>query len=343
MDAVEVRWPGGRVQRFGPAPADRLLVLRDDAEAAEARAIPAWPPGTGPSAAQGALDAPVETLAGARVPVAPRGRPTVVNFWAPWCKACEREMPALVKLAGDLGPDVRFVGVSLERADRAGVQAFAERHQVPYPVHLATEEAVTAFFGPGAEVTLPVTFVFGADGVIRRAFHREVTADEVRGVLDRLETPPAPEDYVELADRAHGLGQVEEERRLLALALAAAPDDPVTVIDVAERLMRLRDADQARAVLEGAAKRLPEVPEIWAVLAGVRGTKGDLAGAEVAIRKALALAPSNPVALNAEGMLLMMRGQNAEAAARFRAALEADPLYGLPRANLERVEALLPP
>ena len=343
VDAIEVRWPGGRVQRFGPAPADRLLVLRDDAEAPEVRAIPAWPPGTGPTITRGALDAPVETLEGARVPVAPRGRPAVVNFWAPWCKACERELPVLVRLAQDLGPDVRFVGVSLEREDKAGVQAFAARHGVPYPTPLATEEAVAAFFGPGAEVTLPVTFVFGPDGVIRRAFHREVTAEEVRSVLGTLATAPAPEDFIELADRAHGLGQADEERALLAKALAAAPDDPVTLTDVAERLMRLRDPEQARAILEDGVKRRPAVPELWAVLGAARGARGDLPGAEAAIKQALALAPRNPVALNSEGMLFMMRGQNAEAADRFRAAIDADPLYPLPRANLQHVESLLPP
>jgi cytochrome c biogenesis protein CcmG/thiol:disulfide interchange protein DsbE len=47
-----------------------------------------------------------------------RGRPTVVNFFASWCTACESELPGFSKLSRELKAKVNFVGVnSLENGD----------------------------------------------------------------------------------------------------------------------------------------------------------------------------------------------------------------------------------
>lgn len=343
VEGLEVRWPSGKVERFGPQPKDRVLVVEEGKNHIEVQGIPRWPAALIPRARAGALAAPAETLEGQVGPLARVGRPVVVNFWAPWCAACETELPALAALAKTLEGKVSFVGVSLERKDKAGVAAFAERHGLGYPIRLATDALVDAFFGTGAEITLPVTFVFEADGSLRRAFYRAITAEDLQGVLGSLEVTAAPEDYIELSDQAHKQGRLADEAALLKQALAAAPDDPVTLADVAQRMQRVGDPEGALALLETSTKRLPEVADLWALLASARGGAGDLKGAEVAIQRALQLAPKNPVALNSAGMLLLSRGKVPEAVERFTAALEADPLYGLARANLAHAESLLPP
>jgi thiol-disulfide isomerase/thioredoxin len=51
-----------------------------------------------------------------------RGRPTVVNFFASWCTACEAELPGFSKLSRELNGKVNFVGVnSLENGDGMGM------------------------------------------------------------------------------------------------------------------------------------------------------------------------------------------------------------------------------
>lgn len=46
------------------------------------------------------------------------GRPTVVNFFASWCTACDAELPGFSKLSRLLRGEVQFVGVnSLETGD----------------------------------------------------------------------------------------------------------------------------------------------------------------------------------------------------------------------------------
>jgi thiol-disulfide isomerase/thioredoxin len=46
------------------------------------------------------------------------GTPTVVNFFASWCTACDAELPGFSKVSRELRGDVAFVGVnSLETGD----------------------------------------------------------------------------------------------------------------------------------------------------------------------------------------------------------------------------------
>jgi len=47
-----------------------------------------------------------------------RGRPTVVNFFASWCSACNSELPGFATVSGELRGRVSFVGVdALETGD----------------------------------------------------------------------------------------------------------------------------------------------------------------------------------------------------------------------------------
>lgn len=49
-----------------------------------------------------------------------RGRPTVVNFFASWCSACDFELPGYARVSQELKGRVNFVGVdSLETGDPA--------------------------------------------------------------------------------------------------------------------------------------------------------------------------------------------------------------------------------
>jgi thiol-disulfide isomerase/thioredoxin len=47
-----------------------------------------------------------------------KGQPTVVNFFASWCSACDFELPGFAKLSDELKGRVNFVGVdALETGD----------------------------------------------------------------------------------------------------------------------------------------------------------------------------------------------------------------------------------
>ena len=118
IEALEVQWPSGDVERWRDLPVDRLLLVREGTAEVVAEALGRWPPGTRPNV----IGAPTPTLEaqlldGDVAPIAGDRRPAVINFWAPWCAPCNVELPQLVTLAERYGDEVDFVGMSVGLAD----------------------------------------------------------------------------------------------------------------------------------------------------------------------------------------------------------------------------------
>ena len=60
-------------------------------------------------------------------PVALRGKPVLVNFWASWCIPCRAELPSLERLAARRG-DLFVVAVSVDADRHEAQKAFAGRY-----------------------------------------------------------------------------------------------------------------------------------------------------------------------------------------------------------------------
>ncbi len=64
-----------------------------------------------------------------------RGEILVVNFWAPWCLPCRREIPTLIELQTTHAEDqVKVLGIALDGYQ--SVKDFAQEHQINYPLFL---------------------------------------------------------------------------------------------------------------------------------------------------------------------------------------------------------------
>ncbi|MFA5081845.1 MAG: TlpA disulfide reductase family protein, partial [Hydrogenophilaceae bacterium] len=64
-----------------------------------------------------------------------RGKVMVLNFWAPWCPPCRKEIPGFIRLQRQYGAQgLQFVGVALDAADKVG--AYADAEAIPYPLLL---------------------------------------------------------------------------------------------------------------------------------------------------------------------------------------------------------------
>ena len=93
-------------------------------------------------------------------------RPTLVNFWAPWCPPCVRELPELNTFAREMAPrGWQVLGVAVDQA--SAVQRFLDSTPVHYPVVVAPLDAlsiVQSLGNPGGG--LPFTVLTDRHGQI---------------------------------------------------------------------------------------------------------------------------------------------------------------------------------
>jgi peroxiredoxin len=143
-------------------------------------------------------DHELATLGGEAVSLASlRGHAVLLNLWATWCVPCVAEMPELVKLQEQLGPQgLVVVGLSVDDAESSDkVRAFVSERKIAIPVWRDPEMLV---YGDLRVRALPVTFVVDREGRILLRREGAITAEEpgIRGALRRAldGSPEVPGD-----------------------------------------------------------------------------------------------------------------------------------------------------
>ena len=92
-----------------------------------------------------------------------KGKVTVVNFWATWCRPCVQEIPSLNRLRKQMeGKPFELISVDYAE-DKQAVQAFMNEVDVHFPVLLDTDGKVSALW---KVVVFPSTFVIAPDGKV---------------------------------------------------------------------------------------------------------------------------------------------------------------------------------
>jgi thiol-disulfide isomerase/thioredoxin len=97
-----------------------------------------------------------------------RGKAVLLNFWATWCEPCKIEMPWLIELQKQYGPQgLQVLGIALDDADTKDIAKFAQDMHVDYPILVGKDderESIANAYG-GVEF-LPETFYLDRDGKI---------------------------------------------------------------------------------------------------------------------------------------------------------------------------------
>jgi thiol-disulfide isomerase/thioredoxin len=90
-----------------------------------------------------------------------RGRVVLLTFWATWCEPCREEMPAMLKLARELGErGLVVVAVNMKEAP-ARVEAFVKELGLTFTVLLDSVGEVSDRYQLQA---LPTSYFVGRDG-----------------------------------------------------------------------------------------------------------------------------------------------------------------------------------
>ncbi len=248
---------------------------------------------------------------------------TVINFWAPWCEACKHEVPALAKLARER-PGLRVVGVSAEVEKLDLVRAFAKEHGLHYPIRLATDAAVAAFFGQSGKMALPATFVFDAEGVVRRSWFRAIDEAELTATLDALHHPPSAE---ELADLAEYMPERTPDRAisLMREAVAASPASGLYRFRLGKLLLDERRFEECEAPLREAVRLSPEEDEFEGALAYCLLRGGRVEEARLLLLEALKRQPGSAFLWLNIGHVDLREGRTEKAVFAWRRSLELRP------------------
>ena len=61
----------------------------------------------------------------------------VINFWAPWCVPCRREVPDLIALQREYGERVQGLGLAFDSVEN--IESFTDEYQMNYPSFLANQ------------------------------------------------------------------------------------------------------------------------------------------------------------------------------------------------------------
>lgn len=112
-----------------------------------------------------------------------RGEGVFLNFWATWCKPCEREMPYIdnqYQHFKDKGVKVLTIDVG---ESELVVNNFIERHNLSFPVMIDKGEVQTAYgINP-----LPITFLIDKDGKVIRSHTGELNEATVRRYMEEIQ------------------------------------------------------------------------------------------------------------------------------------------------------------
>jgi len=109
---------------------------------------------------------------------ATHGSPTVVNFFASWCRDCQAELGNFATLAARTAGRVDIVGIDANDADGSAARALLTAAHATYPVGVDSQAATATAY---LLTALPVTFFLDAQGrVVHVSFGTQSLAELAR-------------------------------------------------------------------------------------------------------------------------------------------------------------------
>jgi thiol-disulfide isomerase/thioredoxin len=109
----------------------------------------------------------------------------VVNFWAPWCVPCLREVPDLIALQLEYGNQIQILGLALDSVEN--IESFIDEYQMNYPSFLANQHiAMYSAVFENKNGILPFTSIIGPDRKIKYTHSGIIDLQTLRQQVSKL-------------------------------------------------------------------------------------------------------------------------------------------------------------
>jgi thiol-disulfide isomerase/thioredoxin len=122
------------------------------------------------------------------------GKVVVINIWGQWCGPCRAEITQLQKVyeqTRDLG--VSFLGIDVRDNDIDAPRDFVKDRKITFPsIYDPAMRTMIAFGGKYPTTVIPSTVVLDRDHRVAAVFLRELLAEDLLPVVQRLAAEPAP-------------------------------------------------------------------------------------------------------------------------------------------------------
>lgn len=114
-----------------------------------------------------------------------RGKAVLINFWATWCGPCVQEIPSLITLQKEFGPQgLAVIGVSMDQNGEGPVQKIIEKTGINYPVVMGNAKISKDF---GGIFGIPASFLVDQSGNVRKRFNgwtsHDTFVEDIKQVL----------------------------------------------------------------------------------------------------------------------------------------------------------------
>lgn len=108
------------------------------------------------------------------------GKPLLVNYFAPWCAPCLREMPLLTALhrEGRIG----VIAINYDPASPAELSELARQHGIAVPLLIPRDEAGLPFPRP---TMLPTSYLLDGEGRLRETLVGELDPQKLADLKER--------------------------------------------------------------------------------------------------------------------------------------------------------------
>lgn len=120
------------------------------------------------------------------------GKVVVLNVWGQWCAPCRTEITQLQKVYDATRADgVAFLGVDVRDPNPQAARDFITDRKVSYPsIYDPSMRTMIAFGGRYPSSVIPATMVLDRQHRVAAVFLREVLAEDLLPVVQRLAADP---------------------------------------------------------------------------------------------------------------------------------------------------------